>query len=356
MKRNKLKRYIDKLTIEKVKKFLKVIIVCMIFMVISEGLFEIPAVANFFGRDLLTGKSGWIVYVIIWLVLFAQVCIFPIPALPILVACNQIQGLVGSNFGISGLFSQQTLIFLLIGVSATWLGSLVSYWIGRIAARPIVIWIAGDKKEYNKWCKKLNTRKGKWLYAATVFLPIFPDDLLSLVCGSIKLDFHFYSLVNLVCKAIGLFSMLFVMRVPGLNIFLGKEDVGIPLALIAYTIILITALILNYGLDIEIKKNQPKKIKMEVVKEDILKYLNKTKRNYKELIMDYKLEKRLKTYLTSKIKIHKYYTVNKMDNKQKVRVFIECEISNYKQVIFDREYEMTEKYETLIGDFKEYEI
>ena len=52
MKRNKLKKYIDKLTIEKVKKFLKVIIVCMIFMVISEGLFEIPAIANFFGRDL----------------------------------------------------------------------------------------------------------------------------------------------------------------------------------------------------------------------------------------------------------------------------------------------------------------
>jgi hypothetical protein len=34
-------------------------------MVVSEGIFEIPVVKDFFGAGLIEGKSGWIVYAIV---------------------------------------------------------------------------------------------------------------------------------------------------------------------------------------------------------------------------------------------------------------------------------------------------
>ena len=45
---NILKKLWDKIKIEQIHKFLRVVIICMIFMVLSEVIFEIPAIANFF--------------------------------------------------------------------------------------------------------------------------------------------------------------------------------------------------------------------------------------------------------------------------------------------------------------------
>lgn len=124
---NIIKKLWDKVTLEKWYKTLRLVIICMAFLVISEGIFEIPVVRDFFGSGLIEGKSGWLVYVIVWLVMFAQVAIIPIPALPILVACNQIPHLVASGPGISGLWSFETLGFVCLTTSATLIGAIASY-------------------------------------------------------------------------------------------------------------------------------------------------------------------------------------------------------------------------------------
>ena len=43
-KDNAFKKMLDKLQIEQIQKFLRVVIICMLFMVIAEGLFEIPVI------------------------------------------------------------------------------------------------------------------------------------------------------------------------------------------------------------------------------------------------------------------------------------------------------------------------
>jgi hypothetical protein len=59
--------------------------------------------------------------------MFAQVAIIPIPALPILTACNQIPNFVAKGFGLVDLFSMKTLGFVLLITSATTMGAIASY-------------------------------------------------------------------------------------------------------------------------------------------------------------------------------------------------------------------------------------
>ena len=54
---NILKKLWDKIKIEQIHKFLRVVIICMIFMVLSEVIFEIPAIANFF-TNLIENNEG----------------------------------------------------------------------------------------------------------------------------------------------------------------------------------------------------------------------------------------------------------------------------------------------------------
>ena len=350
---NFIKKLWDKVTLEKWFKALRLVIICMIFLVISEGIFEIPAIRGFFGSGLLEGKSGWLVYVIVWLVMFAQVAIIPIPALPILVACNQIPHLVASGPGLSGLLSFETLGFVCLTTSATLVGAIASYWIGRTIGQPAIKWVAGSEKDYKIWSKKFNSAKGKWTYAATVLFPIFPDDIISLVVGSIKMNFTFYVVTNAICKFIGGFCMLLFMRLPGINQFFGESTGTIPWTLILYAGILIAAIVVRQILDLKIKRKQYKTTKLKVVKEELLYKIKKQSNQFKDLIIDYKIDRKFTTYLASKVRVSKLYVVNENNIKDKVRIFITCKASNYWQVIFDKTYDLTEKYSTFVEDFKE---
>lgn len=170
------------------------------------------------------------------------------------------------------------------------------------------------------------------------------------------MNFSFYVLTNVICKFIGMYSIFIFMRIPGINIFFGREGNGLPIALIVYSLILVMSIIIKYILCRITDRNQPKEVKLEEVKEKILYILNKKKSAYKELITDYDLEIKSKTYLASKIYLHKYYTVDKNNNKQKIRIIFECKVSNYRQIIFDKIYELTDAYSKLLEDFKRKEF
>lgn len=349
---NIFKKMLSKIQIEQLQKFLRVIIICMIFMTLSEALFSIPAIKDFFGAGLIEGKSGWLVYVIIWLVMFAQVTIIPIPALPILTACNQISGLVANGSDILNLFSLNTVFFLILTTSASVMGAICAYWIGRKFGRPAVKWVAGSEEDYDKWSDKFNSKTGRWLWAATVLFPIFPDDLISFVVGSIKMNFSFYVIVNIICKTIGTFTMLLFMRVPGIDVFFGKSQSDIPIALITYLAILLIAIIWRAILNKKLNLNEPKNIKLEVVKETILYKINKHKNVYKELIIDYTVDKKYKTYLATPVVIETLYIPNKNQIKDKVRILIKAKLSNYWEIVYDKAYPLTTEYKTLIEDIK----
>ena len=241
---NKLKKLFEQEKTQKqVYKLLLTLIVCLFFLLLVEIIFKIPAVTKFFGPDNLNKGNNITVWIILWLLMFAQVTIIPMPAMPIFAFCINTT-LVAYGSGFLDLFSLHTLFFVLYVTSACLAGSICAYLLGRFGGKKAVKWIAGEEEEYQLWCNKLNCKAGKWIYAATVLLPIFPDDIICIVVGSIKMDFKFYIIVNAINRFIGSYCILLFMRMPYINNFFSSAvNGGFPWALLAYSILFILSIV-----------------------------------------------------------------------------------------------------------------
>lgn len=195
---------------EQLLKILQVGIVITFFMLFFEIIFEIPQVASALSQW-VEKQSGWLVYGVVWLVMFIQVCIVPIPAI---LALNAFLGAgivdisQGGVNGVLHMFSQSgTWLFILVSLTASTAGAAVAYLIGKKWGIKAAKWCAGSEADYNKWSKFI-VEKGKWPYALTVLLPVFPDDLICIVVGAVKFDFKFFIVVNFLGRAIGLITTL----------------------------------------------------------------------------------------------------------------------------------------------------
>lgn len=166
--------------------------------------------------------------------------------MPIYVFCNGCTGIIANGPTLYDLFSLKTLFFVLFVSSACLMGSICSYWMGRLGGRVAVKWIAGDETEYNMWCKKLNGKRGKWIYALTVILPIFPDDIICLVVGAMKIQFKFFVTINIIGNILGISCFCIFMRLPVISKFLmGSLSGNFPWALIIYLILLVLTIIIT---------------------------------------------------------------------------------------------------------------
>ena len=209
-------------------------IVMTAIILIVEGVFSIPAVNDWFS-SLITGSSGIIVYVVIWLIMFLQTTILNIPAYVVLSASVSI--------GINTL----SITYMLVVLSAYMCGCILAYWLGRWFGKKAVKWCAGSDEDYSKWCDVLNN-KGKWWYLVTVIFPLFPDDILCLVAGAVKFDFGFYTIANLLGRCVGLVAMLLTLEL------LGSMGGGFPFMLIVWGVVLL-AEVIGYFV-IKEKKNE----------------------------------------------------------------------------------------------------
>ena len=208
---------------EQIIKLLKVFLVGTAIMLIAEIIFSIPQINNFFS-DLVINSNGWVVYLVIWLIMFAQVTILNIPAYVILIA--------SINSGINVLGWQ----YLLTVISAYMVGCILAYFLGKWFVIKAVKWCTGSEEDFEKWCNIIN-KKGKWWYFATVILPFFSDDLLCIVAGSIKFNFVFYFFANLIGRSVGLITMLLTLKL------IGNIGGGFPFMIIVWAIALIAEFI-----------------------------------------------------------------------------------------------------------------
>lgn len=232
-------------TQKQIYKLLLTLIVCLFFLLIVEIMFKIPYIQRIFSPSALEENMGnnCVVWIILWLLMFAQVTIIPMPSMPIFAFCIN-TSLVSYGSDLIDLFSFRTIFFVLYVTSACLAGSICAYMLGRFGGKKAVTWIAGDEEDYQLWCKKLNCKAGKWIYAATVLLPIFPDDIICIVVGSMRFDLKFYTLVNLIFRFIGSYCMLLFMRMPYINNFFSSAiSGGIPWALIAYSILFFLSIV-----------------------------------------------------------------------------------------------------------------
>lgn len=212
------------MTKDQIQRILKVCIVATIIMLLFEIIFSIPAINNFF-KGWITSTSGWVVFLVIWLIMFLQCTVLNIPAYVVLSASVSI--------GLNCMSWQ----YLLTVITAYMAGCILAYWIGRWWGIKAVKWCAGSQEEFDKWSNVLNT-KGKWYYALTVLFPFFPDDLLCIVCGSVKFDFIFFTIANLLGRSIGLIAMILTLQA------IGSIGGGIPLMVIVWAVALIIELII----------------------------------------------------------------------------------------------------------------
>ena len=222
------------MTNQQLQRILKVCIIATIIMLMFDIVFSIPIVIDFF-KEWITTSSGWLIFLVIWIIMFLQCTVLNIPAYVILSASVSI--------GLNCLSWQ----YLLCVITAYMAGCILAYWIGRWWGVKAVKWCAGSNEDYEKWCIVLN-QKGKWYYAITVLFPFFPDDLLCIVCGSVKFDFIFFTIANLLGRTIGLIAMILTLEL------IGSMGGGTPIMpfvwgalLIAECIVLAILIIKNKG-------------------------------------------------------------------------------------------------------------
>lgn len=233
---------------EQLIKILITMIIATSLMLIFEILFDIPVISNSI-TNWVAKQNNILIYVSIFLIMYLQVSIIPIPAIIVITAAIG-ANVLKTDLGLSMFNQGSTWIFIAVTMLAYMLGACTSYWMGRKWGQKAIKWCAGSEEDYSKWVNFLST-KGKWPYFLTVLLPIFPDDLLCLVCGSVKFNFWFFFWSNLIGRLIGLITTL-------ISLILIGAGGGSPLAAIAWGSALLIELVLFAILKILNNKNHSK--------------------------------------------------------------------------------------------------
>ena len=220
-------------------KILRVALVATLVMFLFEVLFAVPGVTNGISNWVQGIEQRWLLWIALWIIMFVQVCFIPIPAYIVLNAAMYAQ-IINPKLGIIHMFSTADCwIFIAVVLSAYMAGAVVAYLMGWKWGKKAVKWCAGSEDEYDKWSEVLN-KKGKWWYSLTVILPVFPDDLLCLVAGSVKFSFSFFFWSNLVGRGIGLICMI-----GALAVMQSANEGGIPWTLIGWGIALLAMFVLE---------------------------------------------------------------------------------------------------------------
>lgn len=231
-------------------KIIDVLIVAVFFMLVFEIIFAIPQVEEGISNFIINLENRWLVWLTIWIIMFIQVCIIPIPGYIVLNAAVNI-GIINTKLGLGQVFSGGDFwILILVTISAYMAGALFAYFIGAKLGKKAVLWAAGSEEDYDKW-REVIYKKGKWAYALTVILPLFPDDLLCLVCGSMKFDLGFFVVSNVIGRTVGLITMVSV-----LVLFDSMSNGSIPWSLILWGFVFILMLVAYFVLKNKIKQEE----------------------------------------------------------------------------------------------------
>lgn len=186
------------LSLKQINKILSLCIIVLGIVVGFEILFYHSVVINWL-ENIVT-KSGVWSWVVLGIVQFLQVVLIPMPATFITLISMK-------------MYPDNLYLLFAVTLAVIMLGVVTSYWIGRKWGKKAVIWCAGSEEEYEKWLSVLKSKKTNIVYFLTILFPIFPDDILCLIAGSIKMNFWWYFVANLIGRAIGLVTFMFVFKV-----------------------------------------------------------------------------------------------------------------------------------------------
>ena len=194
-----------KISKEKLKKYLKILIVLLVIASISVGLFFILRAFGLTDINLLKDwlrKTG--PWAIISYVVLRVVCTIFLSFMP---ACSMIFDLLSlAVFD----YLPPFVIFLICFASVV-ITSVVMDLIGRFGGNKAIIKILGQK-DYDE-AKDLIQEKGMVYVPVMYLLPIFPDDAICMVSGATKMNFWIHLLEILLCRGIGCATVIFGVQI-----------------------------------------------------------------------------------------------------------------------------------------------
>lgn len=183
------------------KQLIKIINLCLIALGVMLGfeiLFYHSVVINWL--ESIVTKSGVWSWIVLCVIQFLQVVIIPVPSTFITMLSLK-------------MYPDNLWLLFVVTLCVILLGVIVTYFIGRKWGKKAVMWCAGSEEEYNKWLRVLKCKKTNVLYLATIIFPVFPDDMLCLLAGSIKMNFGWYLTANAIGRAVGLLTFMFLFKV-----------------------------------------------------------------------------------------------------------------------------------------------
>lgn len=171
--------------------------------------------------ELIKSTGGWGMTVFVVLQIL-QVVILPLPAIVCYVSGVQIWG-SWTAFGLASL--------------GVFIGSMLSYLIGKRAGKKAAYWIAG-KETVDKYARIIGTR-GKAPFVIMQILPFFPDDILCIIAGLSSMNMAFFITVMLTVRP----------AVIAVYCFLGSGDIipfsgwGIPVWIAIFVVCIVAAVL-----------------------------------------------------------------------------------------------------------------
>lgn len=221
---------------QKIKKFLvkykrtifKGLIIIAVLAVIGVSIFLILRACGFTDveqyialRDSL-GDSVWL-WVIIGTLQVVQVIFIPVSNQLITVPCAIV-------------FNNDLWKVWLTAWLSIWLATQVLYWLGRVGGTKILKWLLNDEEQVEK-CKKFLNRS--WVfYPIGCLLPIIPDDIITTLCGTAKMNYAFVLVSSLITRAIdtacSVFGFGFALKHRWLLIIMGVVYVAMVVVSIWY--------------------------------------------------------------------------------------------------------------------------
>ncbi|MGN0804812.1 MAG: TVP38/TMEM64 family protein [Candidatus Coproplasma sp.] len=132
--------------------------------------------------ELIQGLGGW-GYLVYFLIQVLQVVILPLPAAVCYIPGSLVFGAWQAT---------------LVATAGVFVGSVISYFIGKVFGKRAVVWIAG-KDTVEKYSSYL-TKHCKVLFVLMQILPFFPDDVLCMLAGVMSMNFVFYISVIIIVR------------------------------------------------------------------------------------------------------------------------------------------------------------
>ena len=190
---------------EKLKKYLKILIVLLVVAAISVGLyflldhFGLTDVAKL--KEFLISTHGWAVVVYILLRVLATIFLSFVPA------CSMAFDLLS----IATFDYYPPIVIFLICFASVVITSVCMDFIGRFGGNKAIIKILG-KEDYEE-AIELVQEKGLVYVPVMYLLPIFPDDAICMVSGATKMNFWVHLLEIILCRGIGCATIVFGLQI-----------------------------------------------------------------------------------------------------------------------------------------------